>query len=100
MKANFHPTFTLIQNDIKQKQTEKIRKEIRQVNEVILATDDDREGESIAWHLCQIFDLPVEKTKRIVFHEITEAALQKAIQSPGTSIWTLCMPNKPGKSWI
>lgn len=82
MKAHFHPTFTLIQNDIKQKQTEKIRKEIRQVNEVILATDDDREGESIAWHLCEIFDLCVEKTKRIVFHEITEQALQKAIMNP------------------
>jgi DNA topoisomerase-1 len=49
---------------------------------IILATDDDREGEGIAWHICDLFDLPVETTKRIVFHEITKPAILKAIQNP------------------
>lgn len=50
---------------------------------IILATDDDREGEAIAWHICDTFDLPVDTTKRIVFHEITKTAVQKAIKNPG-----------------
>ncbi len=49
---------------------------------VILATDDDREGEAIAWHICEIFELPVKTTKRITFNEITKDAIQKSIQSP------------------
>ena len=49
-----------------------LRKAIGQANEVILATDDDREGEAIAWHICKTFKLPVSTTKRIIFHEITE----------------------------
>jgi len=51
---------------------------------IYLATDDDREGEAIAWHLCQVFGLPVETTKRILFHEITRPAIQAAIQNPTT----------------
>lgn len=49
---------------------------------IILATDDDREGEGIAWHICDLFDLPTDTTKRILFHEITKPALLKAIQNP------------------
>jgi DNA topoisomerase-1 len=51
-------------------------------DEIYLATDDDREGEAIAWHICQVFGLPVETTKRIVFHEITKPALERAVASP------------------
>lgn len=51
-------------------------------SEVILATDDDREGEAIAWHICDFFNLPVETTKRIIFHEITESAIKEAIMNP------------------
>jgi len=84
IENHFTPSFTVIDNDIKKKQIEKIRSEIKKVDEVILATDDDREGESIAWHLCQLFSLPVEKTKRIIFHEITETAIQQAVLHPRT----------------
>lgn len=49
---------------------------------IFLATDDDREGEAIAWHICDLFQLPVETTKRIIFHEITQPAILAAMQSP------------------
>src|SRR3989344_3482046 len=49
---------------------------------VILATDEDREGEAIAWHLVQALALPAEKTERIVFHEITKSAIEEALKNP------------------
>ena len=51
---------------------------------VWLASDEDREGEAIAWHLTQVLGLPVETTKRIVFHEITKNAILSAIENPRT----------------
>ena len=50
---------------------------------VIIASDHDREGEAIAWHLCEVFDLPVATTRRIVFHEITKPAILAAVANPG-----------------
>ena len=68
----------------KQGQVAKLRAAIANADEVILATDDDREGEAIAWHLCQVFNLSVETTKRIIFHEITEPAIKAAVAAPRT----------------
>jgi DNA topoisomerase-1 len=65
-------------------QVAKLRAAIADASEVILATDDDREGEAIAWHLCQVFNLSVITTKRIIFHEITEPALKAAVAAPRT----------------
>jgi DNA topoisomerase-1 len=79
---NFAPTFK--NSESKKEQIAKLKKAIKEANEVILASDDDREGEAIAWHLCQVFNLPIKTTKRILFHEITETALQKAIANPTT----------------
>jgi DNA topoisomerase-1 len=81
---NFNPTYTVIENALKKKQVELLRKEIKSATQVILATDDDREGEAIAWHLCELFKLDVNKTKRITFNEITESALKEAIKNPRT----------------
>lgn len=50
--------------------------------EVWLASDEDREGEAIAWHLCQALKLDCSKTKRIVFHEITKSAIENAVKNP------------------
>jgi DNA topoisomerase-1 len=83
IERNFNPTFQIINNSLKKKQIELLRKEIKNANEVILATDDDREGEGIAYHLIDLFHLPLN-TKRIVFNEVTEKALQNAIKSPRT----------------
>jgi DNA topoisomerase-1 len=84
IQNNFCPKFTLIDNERKQSQIEKLKKEINSADEVILASDDDREGEAISWHICDMFKLNVEKTKRITFNEITESALQYAIKNPRT----------------
>jgi DNA topoisomerase-1 len=65
-------------------QVAKLRAAIADASEVILATDDDREGEAIAWHLCQVFNLSPTTTKRIIFHEITEPALKAAVAAPRT----------------
>ena len=67
----------------KERQIEKIRKKIKQCDEVILATDDDREGEGIAWHVMDMFNLPLE-TKRIKFNSITKESILKAINNPQT----------------
>ena len=77
---NFTPTF--IECDNKKDIIRKIKSAIVDATEIILASDDDREGEAIAWHICQVFRLPVKHTKRIIFHEITEMALHKAIENP------------------
>lgn len=78
---NFEPKFTLM--DSKRQQVSKLRSAISKAKEVMLAADDDREGEAIAWHICQVFDLPVSTTKRIIFHEITEPALKQAVSNAG-----------------
>ena len=77
---NFKPTYTI--SDSKVKQVSLLKTEIALAGEVVLATDDDREGEAIAWHICMIFDLNPSQTKRIIFHEITETAIQHAIRNP------------------
>ena len=59
-----------------------LKKKAASADEVVLATDEDREGEAIAWHLTQALDLATDKTERIVFHEITKDALQSALEHP------------------
>jgi DNA topoisomerase-1 len=78
----FTPKYSIIQEELKLKQIERIRAEIAKSTDVILATDDDREGEAISWHICDLFSLPIKTTKRIIFHEITETAIKVAILNP------------------
>jgi DNA topoisomerase-1 len=80
IQNNFTPNFSSIET--KRQQIGKMRKLISTAQDVMLAADDDREGEAIAWHICREFNLPVETTKRIIFHEITETALKKAVKEP------------------
>ena len=81
---NFTPTYTIIDNAIKKKQIAFLKKEIINANDVIIASDADREGEKIAYCVAQIFNLDINKTKRITFNEITEQAIQHAIKNPRT----------------
>ena len=59
-----------------------IRKEAKAASKIFLATDPDREGEAIAWHLAATLGIPVEKTQRICFNEVTKTAVKAAIKSP------------------
>lgn len=66
----------------KTKVVRELKEHVKKASEVWLATDEDREGEAISWHLCQELKLDIHKTKRIVFSEITKPAIQKAVSSP------------------
>ncbi|MDK2898957.1 MAG: topoisomerase [Patescibacteria group bacterium] len=68
----------------KKKIATQLKKAVKESETVWLATDEDREGEAIAWHLCEVLKLDIKKTKRIVFHEITKTAIEKAIKNPRT----------------
>ena len=80
--VTFDPMFSII--DEKQEHVNYMRTIIAKFNKtnIILASDDDREGEAIAWHICKVFDLPVETTQRIIFHEITKTAIVEAVGKP------------------
>ena len=82
VENNFVTKYSLPEEKIKLQQIDKLRKEISISRDIYLALDGDREGEGIAYHVCQLFNLPIESTKRIVFQEITESAIQSAIHNP------------------
>ncbi len=70
--------------DDKQKVVTELKQLKKSSQEVWLATDEDREGEAISWHLCEVLGLDPETTKRIVFHEITKPAILAAVNKPRT----------------
>ena len=76
----FQPEYEIPED--KQKIVESLRNEAKKTGNVWLASDEDREGEAISWHLAEVLNLDVAKTKRIVFHEITQTAIQEAIAHP------------------
>jgi DNA topoisomerase I len=77
---NFAPKYEVDQS--KSKTISELKKSVKASDTVWLASDEDREGEAIAWHLQEVLKLEPKKTKRIVFHEITKEALDKAIKNP------------------
>lgn len=77
---NFKPKYTIPED--KEKIVKELKKLAKETEEVWLATDEDREGEAISWHLCEVLGLDPDVTKRIVFHEITKPAIEKAVQQP------------------
>lgn len=82
IKKGFKPRYIVPEDK------EKVVKELKQLakksEEVWLATDEDREGEAISWHLCEVLGLDPITTKRIVFHEITKPAIKSAVEKPRT----------------
>ena len=79
---NFTPKYEV--SDDKKKVIAELKKAMKGTEMVWLATDEDREGEAISWHLVEALKLKPENTKRIVFHEITKPAILKAIENPRT----------------
>ena len=81
IENNFEPTYEVTAD--KKKVVAELRKAVKSAEKVYLATDEDREGEAIAWHLLETLKLPRD-TARIVFHEITKGAITSAITTPRT----------------
>ncbi len=82
LENNYQPKY-IISAD-KEKVVKELKSLAKKAEHVWLATDEDREGEAISWHLCEVLGLDPTTTKRIVFHEITKPAIQKAVQHPRT----------------
>jgi len=78
--GDFKPKYEVSKD--KKAVVKKLKELAKNADMVWLASDEDREGEAIAWHLAESLDLDKDKTKRIVFHEITKAAIQRAIENP------------------
>ena len=80
VENNFEPLYTI---PAKAKKTvANLKSLVAKADEVYFATDEDREGEAISWHLSEIFKLPAKKTKRITFHEITKQAIENSLKNP------------------
>src|SRR5215472_9920237 len=82
LEKNYRPTYIVPED--KQKVVSDLKKLSKKSEEVWLATDEDREGEAISWHLCEVLGLDPTTTKRIVFHEITKPAIVRAVDTPRT----------------
>src|ERR1700722_6219671 len=82
IKNHYQPTY-IVPAD-KEKVVKELKGLAKKSGEVWLATDEDREGEAISWHLCEVLGLDPATTKRIVFHEITKPAIQAAVTKPRT----------------
>lgn len=82
IKNNFKPRYTVPEE--KRKVVAELKQLAKKSDEVWLATDEDREGEAISWHLCEVLGLDPYHTKRIVFHEITKPAIKQAVEKPRT----------------
>jgi len=82
IKNNFAPRYIVPEE--KEKVVKELKSLAKKSKEVWLASDEDREGESISWHLAEVLGLDPATTKRIVFHEITKPAIQAAVQNPRT----------------
>ncbi|HNF71623.1 MAG TPA: type I DNA topoisomerase, partial [Chitinophagaceae bacterium] len=80
IRNNFQPSYKI--SDDKVKVVNELRALARKSQDVWLASDEDREGEAISWHLCEVLGLDPSSTKRIVFHEITKPAIKKAVENP------------------
>jgi DNA topoisomerase-1 len=89
MDKNYEPTYIIPPE--KEKVVKDLKGLAKKADEVWLATDEDREGEAISWHLCEVLGLDPRKTKRIVFNEITKPAIKAAVENPRTVDMNLVM---------
>lgn len=80
IENKFEPRYVVSEG--KEKVVKELKTLAQKSEEVWLATDEDREGEAISWHLCEVLGLDPMKTKRIVFHEITKPAIKEAVENP------------------
>lgn len=98
VENNFEPIYEV--PDDKKKIVSELKAAVKKANTVWLASDEDREGEAISWHLFETLELKEENTKRIVFHEITKNAILEAIKTQERLIRIWLMLNRLDVSWI
>ncbi len=79
VEDDFQPIYVIPQS--KKQQVTKLKKLLKESSDLYLATDEDREGEAISWHLCELLH-PKVPVKRLVFHEITKEAIERALEHP------------------
>ena len=89
IENDFQPRYIVPED--KKKVVRELKSLAKNSDEVWLATDEDREGEAISWHLCEVLGLDPKSTKRIVFHEITKPAIENAVTNPRTVNMDLVM---------
>ena len=77
---DFEPTYKISKE--KKDVVKELKELTKKAKDVYLASDPDREGEAIAWHLARVLDLDIDTTKRIVFHEVTKPAILEAMEHP------------------
>jgi DNA topoisomerase-1 len=82
LEKKYKPTYIIPPE--KEKVVNDLKRMTKKASEVWLATDEDREGEAISWHLCEVLGLDPKTTKRIIFHEITKPAIKAAVENPRT----------------
>jgi DNA topoisomerase-1 len=80
VEHNFEPQYAISRD--KNKVVKELKEAAKKSDEILFATDEDREGEAISWHLAQILNIKPEDAKRIVFHEITKTAIHEALEHP------------------
>ena len=82
IEHDFEPEYEVPEE--KQTVVKKLKAALKEADDLWIATDEDREGEAIGWHLCEVLKEDAKTVNRIVFHEITETAIKEAIAHPGT----------------
>ncbi len=82
VKNNYEPDYVV--NDEKKEVIKELKKLAKSAQEIFLATDEDREGEAISWHLCDVLGLDPKNAKRITYTEVTEKAIKEAVSHPRT----------------
>jgi len=97
LENDFTPQYIAVRG--KESLIKELKADAAKAKTVYLATDPDREGEAISWHLKELLGLPDEKAQRVTFNEITQKVVRESIQNPGRLTTTWWMPSRPEEFW-
>ena len=93
VKHDFKPRYAVIKG--KEKLVDDLKKAAAESDKVWLATDPDREGEAISWHLAYLLGMSTDEVNRVTFNEITKHGIQEGMPTPAVSIRIWWMPSRP-----
>lgn len=92
VKHDFAPKYAIVKG--KEKLVKELREMVSESDKVYLATDPDREGEAISWHLATVLDLDLNDKNRVKFNEINKTSVENGMAHPEKSTWIWSMPNR------